>query len=309
MAGGWPALVRSGRATLTPRALLVWGGSVLLHALLVAGLCRVVVFSGVYPGGARGLAVRDAAFQPYEGRFGVEERGGQKLYQVSTRLAPAVAPVGRGTAIAAGTTGQSAGNTPERPRPTPAKAAVVKRVAGQNSFFGLRATGRVVVFVVDVSGSMYEKTGTATRMARVFHELEQTVWSLGAEQQFNIVLFATRAVPLAPAPLPATAEHQRRAAEFLAGEVDCGGTTNLGAGLALALTMRPDLLILLTDGEADSSPASIESQVELLRKRFCPAVRICAVGFYLAPDSAPERLLRSLSGSTHGEYVRLQKQP
>jgi hypothetical protein len=298
----------SDKVTITSRTWAVWGGSILLHALLVLALSRTVVFSGAHFGGVRGLDLTNASFLPYEGSFGVEERGGQKLYHVSTQLAPSDAPTGSRALITAGSaTGEHAGNVPERPRPPQAKPASPGKIAGKNSFFGLRAEGRVIVFIIDVSGSMYEKTGTTTRMARVFHELEQTIWSLAPDQKFNIVLFATTVVPLAPAPVNATEENKRLSVEFLDSDVDCGGTTNMGRGLAMALSMKPDMIMLLTDGEADNGPESIKSQVDLLRRKFCPAVRICSVGFYLEGGSVPEQLLQDLSGSANGEYLRLKK--
>ena len=198
-------------------------------------------------------------------------------------------------------TNQAAGNAWDNGREP------VKKVAGKNSFFGLRAEGKVIVFIIDVSGSMYEKTGTTTRMARVFGELEQTIWSLAPEQKFNIVLFATKAVALTAAPVNATGENKMRASAFLASDVDCGGTTNMGEGLALAMAMRPEMILLLTDGEADSSPDSIKAQTELLRKKFCPSVKIYAVGFYLEAKSAPEQLLQDLTSSSNGEYFRLRR--
>lgn len=271
-------------------------------------LCKLVVFSGVRIGGIRGLELRNASFEPYEGSFGVENNGGQKLYHVSTRMEQSAPLAGNATLITASSaTGEHAGNVPERPRPPQPKATTRQPVVGKNSFFGLRAEGKVIVFIIDVSGSMYEKTGTSTRMARVFHELEQTVWSLGPDQKFDIVLFATTAVPLASSPINATEENKQRASDWLNSDVDCGGTTNMGEGLALALAMKPEMILLLTDGEADSSPESIKSQVDLLRKKFCPAARICSVGFYLEANSVPEQLLRDLSGSTDGEYLRLRK--
>ncbi|MDR1190153.1 MAG: VWA domain-containing protein [Verrucomicrobiales bacterium] len=300
----------SDQPAVTPRTLLVWGSSVLLHALLVLWLGRAVVFTGARLGGVRPLTLTNASFEAYEGSFGTEEQpDGSKLFHVSTRMATDAVPAGLQTltVTAGAVTGARAGNVPERPRPPQPKPPPA-RVVGENSFFGLRVEGRVIVFVIDVSGSMYEKTGTVTRMSRVFQQVEQTVWSLSAEQKFNIVLFASKAVPFAPATVSASEEHKRRASAFLAGDVDCGGTTNMGEGLTLALTMRPDLIMLLTDGEADSKPESIKSQVELLRRKFCPTSRICAVGFYLEPESVSERLLRDLTTGAGGEYTRLRKE-
>ncbi|MDR0534577.1 MAG: VWA domain-containing protein [Verrucomicrobiales bacterium] len=298
----------SDKVAITPRTWLIWGGSILGHVILIAVLCRMVVFSGVHLGGIRGLDLVNASFQPYEGSFGVENNGGQKLYHVSTRMEQSSSLAGNTALITASSAaGEHAGNVPERPRGPQSRATTSKPVVGKNSFFGLRAEGKVIVFIIDVSGSMYEKTGTATRMARVFHELEQTVWSLAPDQKFNIVLFATRAVPLASTPINATEDNKQRASDWLNSDVDCGGTTNMGEGLALALAMKPEMILLLTDGEADSGPESIKSQADLLRKKFCPAVRICSVGFYLEANSVPEQLLRDLSGGTNGEYLRLRK--
>ncbi|MDR2463884.1 MAG: VWA domain-containing protein [Verrucomicrobiales bacterium] len=292
---------------VTARALAVWGASILFHVALVLALGHTVVFSGARVGGVSRQRVEGAQFQPYAGRFGVEEINGEKLYHIPTPLVEDLAPTAEDPPpVPVSGRADREADSPRPPRPGPSPSAPA-RTAGKNSFFGMRVEGKVVVFVVDVSGSMHEKTGATTRLARVFQQLEQTVWSLSAEQKFNIILFAAKTSPLSPAPIDATDENKRLASAWLAGDTDCGGTTNLEAGLILALTMKPEMIMLLTDGEADSRAEAIKLQVKLLRKRFCPAARICSVGFYLEPSGGPERLLQDLSRATDGEYLRLQK--
>ncbi|MDD5260875.1 MAG: VWA domain-containing protein [Methylacidiphilales bacterium] len=279
---------------------LIWAASVAFHLILLAMLSRLVVHSGARLGGIQGFQLANVDPKFLEGHFAKIESKGEKLYLVPTEIlaaAPSVPPAAPDPPIPA-----------SQPFDEESPAAIEKilaRGAGKKlNFFGLHPAGQTVIFVIDVSGSMYEKTGPVTRLKRTFDEIKQSVATLAPEQRFDIVLFASRVASMSEKPLPATQENKIRAIRFLNSDVDVGGTTDLGAGLSTALGMSPDIVLLLTDGEANTGSTTILAETRYLRRKFCPNVEIDAVGFYLETGSVPEKLLLSLTNETKGAYTR-----
>jgi hypothetical protein len=115
----------------------------------------------------------------------------------------------------------------------------------QASYFGIRAQGQFFVYVVDCSGSMVDED----RLARAKEELRRSVAALQPPQRFLVIFYNDEPIPM-PGGLPRSAGLSARE-QFLAWlrliEPD-GGTDPMGA-IGNALSLRPDAVFLLSDGE------------------------------------------------------------
>ncbi len=175
-------------------------------------------------------------------------------------------------------------------------------------FFGISPQGTRVVFLIDVSGSMLQHAGTRTRLREAFDEVARGMAGMRAPQQFNIVLFGTEVKSFRPAAVPATLENKTAARRWLLSEPDCGGTTNLSGGMTTAIGMKPDVVLLLSDGEANQEERAILAEFRHLRRLHNPDIIIHTVGYYLREDGQAERMLRALSGECGGTYARWMSQ-
>lgn len=195
---------------------------------------------------------------------------------------------------------------PARPSPAPATFAGVT---------GPRAER--IVYLVDASGSM------ASSLPIVLAELDRSVSRLNASQSFQVVVFRE---PPPPAPgrdasaalevfggsaltlLPATDEQKRRLRTWLAG-IQPAGRSDPREALVAALSLKPELVFLLTRSIRRSGPDSewaggnravLESLDRL--NPFDPAtgrrpVVIKAIQFI---DEDPTGLLKAI-GALHGD--------
>ncbi|CAN5902607.1 hypothetical protein BH23PLA1_BH23PLA1_37650 [soil metagenome] len=127
----------------------------------------------------------------------------------------------------------------------------------QAAFFGIRAEGRVFVFVVDCSGSME----VDLRLIRAKQELRRSIDALRFPQRYYIIFFNDEPVPM-PGGVPRSTEHREKIQTYswLRAVPALGGTDPRGA-LRMALGLRPDAVFLLSDGEFDpAAEAAILAQ-------------------------------------------------
>lgn len=115
-------------------------------------------------------------------------------------------------------------------------------------FFGSEGTGKSVVFVVDMSGSM-----EGARFGRAQQELVKSIHQLHVTQKFYVIFFNKHAVPLFfPKPprelVTATPAMKRSATRWIVERHPSQGTEP-EAALVLAMSLRPDVIYFLTDGE------------------------------------------------------------
>lgn len=123
-------------------------------------------------------------------------------------------------------------------------------------FFGTKAKGQRICFVVDNSASM-----TSGRMETALVELDKAIDSLTAKQKFYIVFYSDTAYPLFY-PTPATEmvnandKNKKLVRDWLSTVQMCWRTDGRDA-ITLALNMKPDLVYILGDG-AFTDKADIE---------------------------------------------------
>jgi hypothetical protein len=116
----------------------------------------------------------------------------------------------------------------------------------QTSFFGIRAQGRFFVYVIDCSESMIEED----RFARATMEVRRSVLALQAPQQFEVIFYNENALPMpgGPKPRPADTQNKSQLLSWLR-IIDPDGGTDPRAALKQALSLRPEAVFLLSDGE------------------------------------------------------------
>ncbi len=137
---------------------------------------------------------------------------------------------------------------------------------------------RGVVFILDISGSMYEPYAGSTRLSYAREELCRRVRALPDGTPFAVVLYALRAVPSGP--LVAAGDATRAAAvRLLMRDMDCGGGTNLPAGFAAAAALHAGAIVLATDGDLNMPAYVLEQKTrELLGPpEHSPALTIAGI--------------------------------
>jgi hypothetical protein len=221
---------------------------------------------------------------------------------VRTGASPAV-PQSLTTTSPKGTAPSNSSPIPDTPTPASWTRALESGRGSGPLFFGQPYSGKSVVFVIDVSGSMLEKSGKTTRLHEAFDGVMRALGGLEPSQRFNVLLYADRVDAFQPQPVAGERSAILAAFRYLESDVNCGGSTNLQEALRNALAMDPDSILLLSDGEANSEDSAILAEMRYLHARQKRKTRIDTVGFYLETGSKPERLLKQLSAESGGGYA------
>jgi hypothetical protein len=146
--------------------------------------------------------------------------------------------------------------------------AVRLRTAAENRFAGITLTGKRVVFLVDMSGSMDsvdEKTPAPTKWPEVRNTVARLMRSLPELEKFQVIVFAEKASFLLGSDDEWLEYEARtspdRAVEALA-KIKPDGGTNMSAAMELAFRFRAtglDTVYLLSDGlpnDGDGLPSN-----------------------------------------------------
>lgn len=162
-----------------------------------------------------------------------------------------------------------------------------------------------VVFILDVSGSMYESYAGTTRLALARETLCQQIRAMKDGTPFAITLYAEHAYTSGP--LVAASDVTRDAAiRFIMRDVNCGGGTDLPAGLASATELKTGLLVLVSDGDLNISAVKLltKAQAILGSEKHGPSLSIIAVA--PRPNTPAKQLLQGLANQEGGGYRALQ---
>ena len=120
---------------------------------------------------------------------------------------------------------------------------------GQPGFFGIPSNGRSVVYVMDCSGSMSEHG----KFKLACRELLKSISQLTSRKRFFVILYSDGAYPMdADEPVAATPDKIEELRSWLEKVEPAGGTQPLGP-LLYALSMKPDEIYFLSDGQFDVS--------------------------------------------------------
>jgi hypothetical protein len=143
-----------------------------------------------------------------------------------------------------------------------------------------------IVFILDISGSMYEPYNGTTRLALARQSLSRRILALKDGTPFAIALYALRATTSGPLVLASNATREA-AVRFIMRDVDYGGGTNLPAGLAAAQELHPGALVIVSDGDLGS------------RER-CPSLTVLGIAPRI--EAGGERILQKLADYEGGTY-------
>lgn len=173
-------------------------------------------------------------------------------------------------------------------------------------FYGIHAEGNSFVFIVDRSNSM---NGLKLREAKT--ELMYALRRLSPEQTFYVIFFAGNSEfmhwgPWAepePKPVPATLENLAKVEAWVS-TVQVQPWTNPFDGVKFALTLEPDAIFLLTDGEFTDEGRTVRylqhSNVEKVPgNRPRPKIVMNCIGFHSRDG---EQTLKKLAKNFGGSY-------
>jgi len=155
-----------------------------------------------------------------------------------------------------------------------------------------------VVFLLDISGSMYEAYAGATRLALARKFVDRQIAALPNGTPFAIALYGERTKRSGP--LIAAGNASRTAAmQYLSQDYDCGGGTNLPAGLEVAEELQPSTIILVTDGDLNIANDKLMKDARRILGRPGPQLSVYAIAPRRNTDdeSLLENLVRQQAGS------------
>jgi hypothetical protein len=169
-----------------------------------------------------------------------------------------------------------------------------------------------IVYVLDVSGSMAAAGLYKLELAK--QSLLDHLFLLSEEDSFNIVTFHATVARMSPQVLPATADNMTKAKRYLDkfqqdSILDNNGTNTLGA-LQAAFAMKPDVVVLLTDGVPTSAYGMVvetepEKIVSGVRAANTNRAGLFIVGLELdvrdTPNAPGAILLKRLAEQTGGK--------
>jgi hypothetical protein len=158
-----------------------------------------------------------------------------------------------------------------------------------------------IVFILDISGSMYEPYNGTTRLALARQSLSRRILALKDGTPFAIALYALRATTSGPLVLASNATREA-AVRFIMRDVDYGGGTNLPAGLAAAQELHPGALVIVSDGDLNTSTNALTTKAASIlgsRER-CPSLTVLGIAPRI--EAGGERILQKLADYEGGTY-------
>jgi hypothetical protein len=163
-------------------------------------------------------------------------------------------------------------------------------------FFGIGGYGQTFVYVVDCSDSMNERG----KFDRARYELLQSIEQLQKDQRYYVIFYNSKAHPMnAERPVRAAAAQIAETTRWIH-EAEASGGTNPLPALLIALSMRPDAIYFLSDGQFDPQTIRelrIRNRTNLrLHTRTIP---IHTIAFF---DRFAEGLMRAIARNSGGEF-------
>ena len=159
-------------------------------------------------------------------------------------------------------------------------------------FFGIEEKAESYVFIVDCSGSM-----SGARIARAKQELNNVLSQLDASQRYLVIFYNHNTYPLNGrskrlALLPASRTHLGFTRYQIAQVRSFGGTLPQTA-VTMALSLKPEVIFLLTDGEIPP----ITQQVALQQNKSQTIIHTLAFQSRLG-----ELILKTIANDHNGRY-------
>ena len=188
---------------------------------------------------------------------------------------------------------------------TPTAAAAQQ--SNSTHFFGVPGNGSRFVFVVDSSRSMMGPDFSGRPWEHAQHELQMAISRLGPNRQFYVIFFDGEAhlmfdeTPTSMNMLDASPENVARFAHWMT-NVQTGFNTSPLQAVKCALSIHPDVIYLLSDGEFRDQTARYlkknNRRISTTGKRAFASI-VHTIGFH---NRAAQRVLRNIANSNGGTY-------
>lgn len=120
--------------------------------------------------------------------------------------------------------------------------------AGSTTFYGLRLDSDRIVFMVDMSGSMWSENGDTTRKAQVEVELAKALRGLPETAMFNLVPYANDPGPWEDELVPATKRNVDKAVQWFERNTQRGRGDLWTALVPVLRDPSIDTVVILSDG-------------------------------------------------------------
>lgn len=207
----------------------------------------------------------------------------------------------------------------------------------QINFFGIRDLSTSVVIMIDVSDSMFIRTGDAQFPSKLIrHGKEQNfqvvreeaiklVQSLSPQTRFDIIRWSGGPYAWQPELMPATEENKAAAVEHIQTEVDykkarakkgTAGGTRHDLALELAFSLKPETIYMLTDGNATISeehklkpipPQVIFKVAEDGQKALTKKAHLHVIYYLNGKEKSDEAdMLRGLASRNSGKFQKVE---
>ena len=166
-------------------------------------------------------------------------------------------------------------------------------------FFGVKATGRKFVFIVDKSGSMGSRSKSGRRFQLACEELLTSIRRLRSSQSFYVFFFTGQTHPMfddrdQTQLLPATSSNKRKLKNWVDGLRSTGGNGGEAATIIAALKLKPDAIFFLSDGGFQINAADQVRDANQKSK-----VPVNTIGFQ---DRSRETVLQRMADESGGSY-------
>jgi hypothetical protein len=163
-------------------------------------------------------------------------------------------------------------------------------------------SGEGIVFILDVSGSMYEPFSGATRLAFSRQVLAQRIRALRDGVPFALVVYGESARRSGPLVL-ANDGTREAAVRFLARDYDLGGGTNLPSGLALAAELNMGSIVVVTDGDLNEKEDALLPQVSRILGPAGESPALTIIGIAPRSGTDDDYLLQEIAAQQGGSYI------
>ena len=163
-------------------------------------------------------------------------------------------------------------------------------------------SGEGVVFILDVSGSMYEPFSGATRLAFSRQVLAQRIHALRDGVPFALIVYGESAQRSGPL-VPANDATRAAAIRFLAKEYDLGGGTNLPSGLTLAAELDMGSIVIVTDGDLNEKDEELLPQVRRILGPAGESPALAIIGIAPRSGTDDDYILQEIAAQQGGTYV------
>lgn len=192
-------------------------------------------------------------------------------------------------------------------RPDEHKRILTERKSQLVNFVDKQKGKREIVYCLDVSASMSAPGSNKLNLAGNY--LVESLSALSEQDNFNIIVFSKEAkVFNARGTVQATKENVSNAVEFLnqftPQNTKSNIKTDLLSAVVQALGMKPNLVVVVTDGLPTVGVIQPEKILQSIRDANLGA-KIFAIGMEMDPEQPETWLMKSIAEQNNGEFQLL----